>query len=79
MNMGGPGDHPITDILVYKLPVFSSKVDGLIQEISKYMPGYQLDKLINWFSPPSLEEMEKIFSKKLEELRKEAVNRGWET
>jgi hypothetical protein len=30
---GGPGDSPITDIVTYRLPVFSPEVDLLIAEI----------------------------------------------
>ena len=78
MAMGGPGDHPITDIVSYNLPVFSSKIDSLIREIDKYLPWYRMANLMNWFSPPPLDEMEAILTKKLEELKKEAQNRGWD-
>lgn len=78
MTMGGAGDDPILDILVYKRSVFSPKVDDLIRELDKYMPQDQLDKLMNWFAPPSLDEMEKILTKKLQELEKEAKDRGWD-
>ncbi len=31
---GKQGDHPLTDILYYGLPVFGPEVDGLIKEIN---------------------------------------------
>ena len=77
MTMGGAGDHPITDILLYDLPVFSPKVDGLIKEIAKYLPDYRINTLMNWFSPPPLDEMEIFLSKKLEELKEDAQKNGW--
>ena len=79
MVMGGPGDDPVIDILVYKLSVFSPKIDGLIRELAKYMPAYRLDKLMNWLSPPPLDEMEAILVKELDELKKNAKESGWET
>lgn len=33
MAAGGPGDDPITDIVTYRLPVFSPAADLLIAEI----------------------------------------------
>ncbi|MBF0489641.1 MAG: hypothetical protein HQL15_03360 [Candidatus Omnitrophica bacterium] len=78
MAMGGPGDDPIIDILIHKLSVFSPKIDGLIRELDKYMPQDQLEKLMNWFSPPPLVQMEIILTKKLEELEKDAKDRGWD-
>lgn len=33
MAAGGPGDDPITDIVTYRLPVFSPVADVLIAEI----------------------------------------------
>jgi hypothetical protein len=32
---GKAGDHPLTDILVHGLPVFSPEVDALIKEINE--------------------------------------------
>ena len=73
-----PSNDPIINILIYKLPVFSPKIDNLIRELDKYMPQDQLARLINWFFPPPLNEMEIILNKKLEELKKEAQGRGWD-
>ena len=78
MTMGGHGDHPITDILYYNLSVFSPRIDGLIKDIAKYLPEYRINSILNWFSPPPLEELEAILNKKLEELKMSAQKDGWE-
>lgn len=78
MSMGGPSDDPIIDVLIYNLPVFSPKIDSLIRELDKHMPQDQLEKLMDWFSPPTLDEMEIILTEKLKELEKEAKDRGWD-
>ena len=79
MTMGGHGDHPITDILHYNLSVFSPRIDGLIKDIAKYLPEYRIDSILNWFSPPPLEELEIMLNEKLEELKMNAQKGGWET
>lgn len=33
---GKPGDHPLTDVLNYGLPVFTPAIDSLIKEINAY-------------------------------------------
>jgi len=33
---GKRGDHPLTDILNYDLPVFNATVDALVKEIDRY-------------------------------------------
>lgn len=33
MPNGKPGDHPLTDLLVHRIPVFGSEADSLIREI----------------------------------------------
>ena len=78
MSMGGPSDDPIIDVLIYNLPVFSPKIDSLIRELDKHMSQDQLEKLMDWFSPPTLDEMEIILTEKLKELEKEAKDRGWD-
>ena len=78
MTMGGQGDDPIIDILLYKRPVFSPKIDDIIRELDKFMPQEHLCKLMNWFEPPPLDEMEDFLTKKLEALEKEAKDRGWD-
>ncbi|MDO8675579.1 MAG: hypothetical protein Q7K71_05645 [Candidatus Omnitrophota bacterium] len=78
MTMIEPSGDPIIDILIYKLSVFSPKIDSLIRELDKHMPQDQLEKLMDWFFPPPLDEMEIILTEKLKELEKEAKDRGWD-
>lgn len=78
MPNGKQGDHPLTDILIYKAPVFSSSVDKLIVEISQYIPIYKLREMFNWFSPPPLPEFEKQLKEILDGLKKETKEKGWE-
>jgi hypothetical protein len=32
---GGPGDDPLTDILIWGLPVFTPEIDALVREVSQ--------------------------------------------
>jgi hypothetical protein len=78
MANGKHGDHPLTDILIHKVPVFSPSIDKLITEIAKFIPIYRLREMFNWFSLPPLSEFEKQLEETLCKLRKEAKEKGWE-
>ena len=78
MASGGPGDHPLTDILHYKLPVFSAEIDALVVEVAKYLPPDRLDKLVNWFSPPKPDEFRNLLDSLATDLKADARSRGWE-
>ena len=78
MSNGKQGDHPLTDILIYKIPVFSPSVDKLIVEIAKLIPDYKLSEMFNWFSPPPLLEFEKQLKEVRDKFKKEAKEKGWE-
>jgi hypothetical protein len=78
MASGGPGDHPLTDILHYKLPVFSEEIDALVVEVAKYLPRDRLEKLVNWFSPPEPQEFRDLLESMAADLKAEARARGWE-
>lgn len=78
MSNGKHGDHPLTDILIHKIPVFSPSVDKLVVEIAKFVPSYRLREMFNWFSPPSLPEFEEQLIEVLNKLKKEAKEKGWE-
>ncbi|MFH1640823.1 MAG: hypothetical protein ABIA66_02535 [Candidatus Omnitrophota bacterium] len=78
MSNGKQGDHPLTDILIHKVPVFSPSADKLIIEIAKYIPTYKLREMFNWFSPPTLSEFEKQLKEILDRLKIEAKEKGWE-
>ncbi|MCK9614269.1 MAG: hypothetical protein M0R48_02050 [Candidatus Omnitrophica bacterium] len=78
MANGKHGDHPLTDILIHKVPVFSTSIDKLITEIARFIPNYKLREMFNWFSPPPLPEFEKQLKEVLDKARQEAKEKGWE-
>jgi hypothetical protein len=77
MPNGKVGDHPLTDILIHKLPVFSREIDGLIVEIDR-LGGRKILDRINWFSPPPLSQLTEWLQTSLEDLRKLRREQGWE-
>ena len=52
MAAGGPGDHPLTDVLVHNLDTYGKEADQLLKELSLLMPWHELanwfDKEISW-------------------------------
>lgn len=73
MAAGGPGDHPLSDILNFDHSVYNEKCDALVKELSKYLSGYDLYLMFDWFEPYSateeqLADFEIRLSKKLKEL-----------
>jgi hypothetical protein len=75
---GKPGDHPITDIMVYHLSVFGEPVDTHIRQLGEMM---SYERLCDWFQPhwsKAAEELQPILAAKLQELRRDAQERGWE-
>jgi len=66
MPNGKPGDHPITDITIHGIRVFSAAIDGLIEEIVRLGGRRHLDVLVDWFTPPPKPELKK----KLEALQR---------
>ena len=58
MANGRKGDHPLTDILVWKIPVFSPAVDALIAEIVQLGGRADLERSFDLFQPPPLGEFE---------------------
>ena len=78
MANGKPGDHPVNDIVDYRLPVFSERIDELIRQIADYLPRQRLGDLFDWFSPPPGPEFQVQLEAKLAELEADARARGWE-
>ena len=75
---GRSGDHPLTDIVVHRMQVFSPEVDELIVRIHTISPG-ELDRLgIDWFAPPAIERLEALLNTRFKELLNDAKDRGWE-
>jgi hypothetical protein len=52
MANGKPGDHPVNDIIDYRLPVLSPEVDDLIRRVAKFVPRYHLFEMFEWFNLP---------------------------
>jgi hypothetical protein len=83
MAAGGPGDHPLTDVVKYNIDVFNQQCDTLIREIAKFVSLYELSEMFDWFSittnsKSELEEFEIQLKVKLQELREKAEKGGWE-
>jgi hypothetical protein len=83
MPAGGPGDHPLTDILRFNLDVYNKTCDSLIREISKFTSFDELFEMFDWFhiapnSKSRIDEFEVQLKAKLYELSEKAKNDGWE-
>jgi len=75
---GKHGDHPLTDILIHKIPVFSPAADILIKEIVELGGKKELEMKFNLFSPPPISVFEKELKIMRDQLKQEAKKRGWE-
>jgi hypothetical protein len=89
MANGKPGDHPLTDILVHELEVFGPAPDALIREICELGGEAELESRFNLLSidprfpragrsPPDMASFESRLRWLRDELRADAVRRGWE-
>ena len=75
---GSKGDDPITDILIWKIPVFSPTADALIAEIWQLGGTVDLESTLNLFPRPPLAELEATLQQIRNRLWKDAKERGWE-
>lgn len=79
---GKPGDDPINDICTHGLAVFSPRADSLIREIHEYLPRYRMwelfDELFDLFKLPPMPEFERQLEVKRDQLKRDAIERGWE-
>ncbi len=75
---GKHGDHPLTDILIHKIPVFSPTADNFIKEIVALGGRRELETRFNLFSPPPIPVFEKELKMMRDHLKQEAKKRGWE-
>jgi hypothetical protein len=78
MPNGNKGDHPITDIVVWKTLRFSPSVDALIAEIVKLGGEKELERTFNLFQPPPLDDFERALQGMRDRLWAEAKKSGWE-
>ena len=83
MAAGGPHDHPLTDIVNFKLKVYNEICDQLVREISKLVSMNELYEMFDWFdnfsaTKSQLENFEIELNIKLENLKANAKINGWE-
>ena len=87
MAGGGPGDDPVSDIVVYRLPVFGSIADRLVAEIHELGGAEEVEAMCrSEYWPPKHHAPDRDvsleFVAKLQEVRRrverDARQRGWE-
>jgi hypothetical protein len=78
---GKPGDHPLTDILVYKHEVYGGEADDIIRKIAQLCSRRELDEWwereIGW-SPDGPSVLRKARTR-FDELVQRAKRSGWGT
>ena len=74
-----PGDHPLTDILVYGREVYGAEADDLIRGISEFSSKYELydwwNREINWST--DRDEVQRKAQARFEELFQRSNMSGW--
>jgi hypothetical protein len=74
-----PGDHPLTDILVYGREVYGPEADDLIRGISEFSSKYELhewwNREINWST--DRDEVQRKAQARFEELFQRSNMSGW--
>ncbi len=78
MANGKKGDHPLTDIVHWKIRRFSEKADMLILEIVNLGGKKELERTFDFLSLPPIEEFEHTLQGIRDRLFREAKERGWE-
>ena len=78
---GKPGDHPLTDILSYRLEVYGQEADDMIRSIADLCSPRELDE---WWDREigSTGDRALVLHKaraRYEELSRRARESGWET
>jgi hypothetical protein len=71
---GKKGDHPLTDIIHWKIRRFSPAVDALITEIVQLGGESELERRFNVFEPPPLEQFEPALLQMRDHLRRKPKN-----
>ncbi|PKP17952.1 MAG: hypothetical protein CVU07_03005 [Bacteroidetes bacterium HGW-Bacteroidetes-23] len=81
MTAGGPGDHPLSDILNYNIEVFGKECDDLIKEISRYTSREEMLEIFDWFNKNYFKNHSKLkldLKLVLEKLKQDRKGMGWE-
>ena len=80
MPNGKPGDHPITDLMIHHFSVYGEPLDTELRQLGELMSYHRLcdwfEKGQYWTAPK--EKLEPIVVAKLETLKRDAQDRGWE-
>lgn len=81
MPAGGPGEHPLTDIVNFNLEVYNKECDELIREISKLVSKNQLYEMFDWLdnfsvTESQLKNFEIELKEKLEQIKLNAQKNG---
>jgi hypothetical protein len=75
---GKKGDHPLTDILLHNVSVYSPTADSLIKEIVKLGGREELERNFDLLVPPATSVFEAHLQQLRDRLWVEAKARGWE-
>jgi len=75
---GTRGDHPLTDILIHGLPVFSDQADALIRDIRRFASLDEMYNLVDWFHPPPAPQFEQRLAEIRDRFLARAKDSGWE-
>lgn len=80
MAAGGPGDHPLTDVINFNFEVYGKPADDLLRQLDKLLSGNELHEFwssqIGWECETELAS--KRVSEKLEWAKRRAKENGWD-
>jgi hypothetical protein len=80
MPNGKPGDHQITDQMIHHRSVYVEPLDTQLRQLGELMSYH---RLCDWFGQgrywtTAKEDLEPIVAAKLETVKRDARDRGWE-
>jgi len=80
MPNGKPGDHPLTDIIIHGLAVYSPKADALVREIVQLGGRKEIEDMLltryNTFLNPDVAELERVLTEVRDRLSQAVKDRG---
>ena len=80
MPNGKPGDHPLTDIVVHGLRVYSEVADSLVRQIVELGGRDEIENMLfleyNVWERPDVPRLERVLTEIHERLRRRAGGRG---
>ncbi len=78
MPNGKHGDHPLTDLLVHGLDVYSPEADALIRDIARFVALERLRALHDWIHPGDPGDFVAALRRTRDGLVDDARRRGWD-